>query len=473
MRAALLLLIGAAAPRGYAYHFAVHGSSSSFGCRISTQMRLGLTMKDPTQFSVLRALARTDATIQRPSMPSQQEHAQVIEIEIPEGFGPNDVMQVAFGGVSFHVTVPVTCAAGDLLRVTVPTPDPEECVVQEGECEEEEECTPPAEEEELTCRESAVTEPHCCYGRKYMYISTDASGAESRSSSRYVHSETRYACVTQPLPPGKVCVSPKKSAASRRSPDPKAALTDFFRLPGSGSGAGGGSAAAAIEARLLEGVTGDGVMTTAEALTEFAALEAAKPARSDLLLTADGAAMLDGRWLLLSTIAAQVGDDGDDTSLASSGVSGAVNASGIVIDASSARAPVQEVDLANQRIGNEIRFDLPVGGASVVVRVAGGFEADAQIGNRALVSFDTLDVFFLGGGTGATARRVLRAGALFSAVRSLKPALANGADDASWLDTTYISERARLGRGNKGSVFILERSDDTGADAAPLASFPL
>jgi len=124
--------------------------------------------------------------------------------------------------------------------------------------------------------------------------------------------------------------------------------------------------------------------------------------------------------------------------------------------------------LANQRIGNEIRFDLPVGGASVVVRVAGGFEADAQIGNRALVSFDTLDVFFLGGGTGATARRLLRAGALFSAVRSLKPALANGADDASWLDTTYISERARLGRGNKGSVFILERSDDTGADAAPL-----
>lgn len=154
----------------------------------------------------------------------------------------------------------------------------------------------------------------------------------------------------------------------------------------------------------------------------------------------------------------------------SQGVGNSVNASGLVLDASAARSPVQEVDLDARRIGNEITFPL-IAGAEVIVRVAGGCEPDAAVGRRANVDFDTLDVF-LAVAEGAP-RRLLRAGGLFSVVRALRPSLMNGPDEANdrpWLDTTYISEQVRLGRGNKGSVFVLERLDDSGGR---LAQFPL
>ena len=45
----------------------------------------------------------------------------------------------------------------------------------------------------------------------------------------------------------------------------------------------------------------------------------------------------------------------------------------------------------------------------------------------------------------------------------LRPAaFLSGADDASWLETTYLSDKVRLGRGNKGSIFVLRRLDDGG-----------
>ena len=185
-------------------------------------------------------------------------------------------------------------------------------------------------------------------------------------------------------------------------------------------------------------------------LARFAALEAATPTPSDLLLTASGVNAFDGRWLLRATIAAQVGED----DLGSSGVSNAVNASGIIVDTTKA-PPVQVVDVASQRVANEIRFELPLG-ITGFVRVAGSFELDASNGRRALVEFDTLDVFTFGSET-AEGQRVLRAGWLFKVVKMLKPSALNGDDSASWLDTTYLSPRVRLGRGNKGSVFILER----------------
>ena len=125
-------------------------------------------------------------------------------------------------------------------------------------------------------------------------------------------------------------------------------------------------------------------------------------------------------------------------------------------------------DLAAGRIGNEIRFNAL--GRTGIVRVAGGVRPSTDNGRRAMVEFDTLDVFLLNGdGAEARASRLLRAGWLFRLVRLLRPSLQNGADEASWLDTTYISPRVRLGRGNKGSVFILEKLKVDG----PLANFPL
>ena len=53
----------------------------------------------------------------------------------------------------------------------------------------------------------------------------------------------------------------------------------------------------------------------------------------------------------------------------------------------------------------------------------------------------------------------------------LRPAaFLSGADDASWLETTYLSDKVRLGRGNKGSIFVLRRLDEGGG---ALAAWPL
>ena len=41
-----------------------------------------------------------------------------------------------------------------------------------------------------------------------------------------------------------------------------------------------------------------------------------------------------------------------------------------------------------------------------------------------------------------------------------RPSLTTGADDVAWLETTYLSDDVRVGRGNKGSVFFLTRTDE-------------
>jgi hypothetical protein len=38
--------------------------------------------------------------------------------------------------------------------------------------------------------------------------------------------------------------------------------------------------------------------------------------------------------------------------------------------------------------------------------------------------------------------------------------LIKGTKEAGWLETTYISKNMRIGRGNKGSMFILTRNKD-------------
>lgn len=233
-------------------------------------------------------------------------------------------------------------------------------------------------------------------------------------------------------------VGPTPRCVAVRTGPPKAVFGKLF-------GVGAVNGASALEEELFKRIDTGGTMR--DALDDFERLEAAAPSANNLLSSEAGTKLLDGRWLLRSTIAAEVGGD---ESLASGGVSNAVNASGIVVDASAARVPVQEIDVTAARVGNEIRFNAPLG-SELILRVAGGFEADPIVGRRALVNFDTLDVFLLF--DGGNARRILRAGGLFSLVRALRPALASGSDDQPWLDTTYISKRCRLGRGNKVSFF--------------------
>ena len=203
-----------------------------------------------------------------------------------------------------------------------------------------------------------------------------------------------------------------------------------------------------------------------EILDAFKKLEAADPTPDDLLLSERGVALADGRWMLLGSIAAKVGDDEE---MAESGISNAINASGIVVDAATARKPIQEIDVRRQRIANELYRPLPFA-QNAIIRVAGSFEPrpDQASGRRAYVNFDSLE-FFLE--TEAGVVRVLSLGWLFSLIRAVRPALTDGDADGPWLETTYLTERTRLGRGNKGSIFILSRSDDVGA--GPLAEYPL
>ena len=144
-------------------------------------------------------------------------------------------------------------------------------------------------------------------------------------------------------------------------------------------------------------------------------LETLRPAPDDLL---DGdLAQLEGRWSLVATVAGRAA--GEDERLAETGIAGAVNASGIVVDAGAERKPVQEI--RGGRIANEVRVDLPLFGGAWV-RVAGGFEKGAN-GRRANVEFDSLEFF-----DETSGKRVFRAAWPFKLVKQFRPASC-GRDD--------------------------------------------
>ena len=107
---------------------------------------------------------------------------------------------------------------------------------------------------------------------------------------------------------------------------------------------------ATLERQLLDLAYADDAPPSA-VLAAFEALEASAPAPADLLDTAAGRTLVDGRWKLVATIAAQVGD----ADLAASGTGGVVNASGLPIDTRRERKPVQVVDVAGGRIANEVQ----------------------------------------------------------------------------------------------------------------------
>ena len=153
---------------------------------------------------------------------------------------------------------------------------------------------------------------------------------------------------------------------------------------------------------------------------------------------------LDGRWRLLATVAGR--EPGDD--LENMGRANVVNASGIALDIDS-KLPIQAFDVPNGRVANEIGFDA-FGGCTV--RGSGGFQRGAN-GRRADVLFDNLEVF------SSSNKRVLTAGWLFSLINAVKPDL-RGEGGEAWLETTYLSPTMRCGRGNKGSVFVLEKTDE-------------
>ena len=179
-------------------------------------------------------------------------------------------------------------------------------------------------------------------------------------------------------------------------------------------------------------------------LKSIEALEKAKPSAETLLDDVRLARQLNGAWLLAGTLAATIGEPLEET-----GRRNVVNASGFSVDASEKNKPLQTIDVDAGRIMNEVKVQVPFF-ENGSVRVSGSLRRGDNA-RRAEVEFDTLE--FLDG-----KKTVFKNSWLFKVARSLRPTLFTGnAEETAWLETTYLSDNVRVGRGNKGSCFLLER----------------
>lgn len=192
-------------------------------------------------------------------------------------------------------------------------------------------------------------------------------------------------------------------------------------------------------------------LSASQVIAMFEELERVNPSKENLLEDPESLSMINGPWNLLYTISNYVGSEED---LSTSGVGGVVNASGIQVEATERTNPIQGINTTSLEISNEVFVKLPIMGEGLV-KVIGSFKGVPGFGRRAEVDFQRLEVYKATDG--------VKKGSLFSAEwpfklqKKLNPELANGADQTSWLDTTYLSPRVRLGRGNKGSIFVLEK----------------
>jgi hypothetical protein len=185
-------------------------------------------------------------------------------------------------------------------------------------------------------------------------------------------------------------------------------------------------------------------------------LETEKPASTKILSDPNESQKLDGVWYLQYTSPSQVGDDdkfpdswkparGSPNEPAfktpSFKAEGSVNAAGIKVDTSN-RVVRQIFDIKNSRVCNLISLD----DKGNSIKVEGTFRKSSTVPIRAVVGFDSVEIKLLGGNI------TLNLGFLFSILAAMK-----GTSDNGWLETTYIDDSLRIGRGNKGTLFILTR----------------
>eukprot|EP00980_Cylindrotheca_fusiformis_P029918 scaffold24028_cov152-Cylindrotheca_fusiformis.AAC.9 len=190
-----------------------------------------------------------------------------------------------------------------------------------------------------------------------------------------------------------------------------------------------------------------------EVLVQVAALEAKYPAGNLKEILQSGA--INGTWYLQFTAPSEIeGETAEEMELSSAWkienpeenipterfeARGSVTAAGIDVDVSNKPAK-QIFDLSENKVYNEVV--LP----NALVRVGGSFRLSENNDRRAVVKFEEckVDVGFL----------KLDLGFLFGIIRLVKGTTENG-----WLETTYLSDKLRIGRGNKGSLFVLTRDE--------------
>ena len=207
------------------------------------------------------------------------------------------------------------------------------------------------------------------------------------------------------------------------------------------------------EARLLLAISGTGSGKNADAETRSSILSIVRGMETDappsptLLSNVDEAtSLLDGDWLLAYTgpgggddwaaVDASEGDARIETRRF--GRAGRVSGGGVPVDASGSAA-LQSFDVRRSRVTNVIATGVGL------VTVGGTYRASDAAPLRAVVAFDTARIDLDIGPT-------LDISFLFDLRAAIR-----GSKEAGWLETTYVSGDVRIGRGNKGSMFVLTR----------------
>jgi len=121
---------------------------------------------------------------------------------------------------------------------------------------------------------------------------------------------------------------------------------------------------------------------------------------------------------------------------------GSISAVGITVDTSN-RIVKQIIDVDTCQVCNQVGLDFGK------VTVGGSFRPSDKVTNRAIVSFTQCQIEFKNG-------LLLDLGFIFSIL-----AFVRGSADNGWLETTYLDKSLRIGRGNKGTMFVLTK--DPGA----------
>lgn len=237
-------------------------------------------------------------------------------------------------------------------------------------------------------------------------------------------------------------------------------ITNIFKPP-TFEGSNKVGSIASEEQQLLQAIsnTGNGkdadLDTQVEVLKLVRSLETKATPSQTLLSNPQESKQLDGEWYLQYTAPSQIDADltddkwqavdageGKDIETRQFGQAGSVSGGGISVDASNAAA-LQVFDIAQSRVMNEIKTGFGL------ITVGGTFRQSTSVPTRAVVSFDTAKLALDIGPT-------IDIGFLFD----IRAALKNGDKESGWLETTYLSNDMRIGRGNKGSMFILTRDRD-------------
>lgn len=230
---------------------------------------------------------------------------------------------------------------------------------------------------------------------------------------------------------------------------------------------------------LLDAISGTGNGKTAtqeqqaEVLRIVRTLETKYPPSSTFLKapTSNEKELLDGAWYLKYTSPSAL-DDADQfpnewkPQYASEGASnvetkqfnakGTISASGVKVDISDDRRARQCFHLDRNVVVNDVDLGWGYG-------IAGGtYRPSTTVDNRVVASFNTAKIYVGGKPTvkpPSLSKDDENPGGLTIDLSFIFQifGLLRGSKDTGWLEVTFIDETLRIGRGNKGTMFVLTR----------------